>query len=67
MGIHITREGSPLSEEDVLLVEAMGGAVTMESAPERGSAFKFTLPLARKKDTTLSRDSGGCSEGCDPA
>ena len=37
LGLYITRE----------LVQAMGGVVTVDSLPGRGSVFTFSLPLAR--------------------
>ncbi len=33
------------------IVESMGGAIAVESAPDRGSTFRVTIPLLRSGDT----------------
>jgi signal transduction histidine kinase len=45
LGLYVTRR----------IVEAHGGAITVRSTPNEGSEFSFTLPLARRPVTSVSR------------
>jgi CheY-like chemotaxis protein len=47
------------------LVEMMGGEITAQSAPGRGSQFRVTLPLPRNR-TLDAYDSGGAAASSDP-
>ena len=48
------------------LVGAMGGTIGVESEPERGSTFHFSLPMRRADTRPLNREREATDEGGEP-